>query len=370
MQPNPHQSSWYRIWVPRITVTALVVAATLGVAWWFFNGVQAFLYLVIFTVFLAFALEPMVRLLERRGLKRGLASGLVLLAAGVAFVGMAWLFVRLVVDQVRTIAEQLPEWITGAVTWLNDRFGFAIDIDQQVAGMLDLLENFDAWIGDAANILGTLGTGLATGFTSAFAIVFLLYYAMADGERLRRAILTPFPPDQQRVALLVWNTAIEKTGGYVYSRILLATFSAVAHAVAFLIIGLDSPIALGAFVGLVSQIIPNVGTFIGGALPVLAALVQEPVLALWVLGVLTVYQQVENYLLVPRITQRTMELHPAVSFGAVIIGASLMGFTGLLLALPVVATIQALVDAFGHRYDLIEEAVEDTDPSETSPPED
>ncbi|MGF1665146.1 MAG: AI-2E family transporter [Acidimicrobiia bacterium] len=131
-----------------------------------------------------------------------------------------------------------------------------------------------------------------------------------------------------------------------YSRALLAGISGVFHAVAFSVIGLPSAIAQGLFVGLVSQFVPNVGTFIGGALPVLIALANNPSDAIWVLVVLTVYQQFENIVLANRVTAQTMNLHPAVSFRSVIVGANLMGAAGALLALPVAATIQAFLSSW------------------------
>ena len=91
---------------------------------------------------------------------------------------------------------------------------------------------------------------------------------------------------------------------------------------------------------------PVVGTYIAGALPTLIALAVDPVDALWVLGFALVYQQVENYLFAPRISARTMSLHPAVAFGSVIAGGGLFGPVGALLALPAAAV------APGDRVDL------------------
>ena len=113
------------------------------------------------------------------------------------------------------------------------------------------------------------------------------------------------------------------------------------------------PLALGLWVGLVSQFVPTIGTYLAGALPVLIALFHDPVDALWVLVFITVYQQFENLVLSPRITARTMSLHPAVAFGAVIAGGAIAGPIGALLALPAVASIQALISLYAHRYEVV-----------------
>ena len=153
---------------------------------------------------------------------------------------------------------------------------------------------------------------------------------VADGPRLRRVICRRLRPDRQQRVLHAWELAIDKTGGYLYSRALLALLSAVFHTAAFSVIGLRYPVALGIWVGLVSQFLPVIGTYLAGVLPVLVALLDDPIRALWVLIVIVIYQQIENYLFAPRITARTLELHPAVAFSAAIAGAAMLGPVGAL----------------------------------------
>ena len=178
----------------------------------------------------------------------------------------------------------------------------------------------------------------------------------AEGPKLRDTLARRFPPRQQRVITTVWTIAIEKTGGYVVSRLLLAAASALFTG-AFLAV-LDVPywLPLAIWTGLVSQFIPTIGTYLAIVLPALIALASDPSDAVWVVGLATVYQQVENYFLMPRITSRTVDIHPAVAFGAVIVGASLFGPLGGLVAIPVVAAVQAVIETYGHRYELVDAA--------------
>jgi predicted PurR-regulated permease PerM len=186
-----------------------------------------------------------------------------------------------------------------------------------------------------------------------FTVGLFTFYLVADGPRLRRTICSVLPPDRQQLAMRIWDLAIESTGGYVYSRALLAGVSATATTGFLALVGVPYPFALGLWVGLVSQFVPSIGTYLAGALPVLIALFHDPVDALWVLAFITVYQQFENLLLSPRITARTMALHPAVAFGAVIAGGAIMGPIGALLALPAAASIQALISLYVHRYEVV-----------------
>jgi predicted PurR-regulated permease PerM len=170
---------------------------------------------------------------------------------------------------------------------------------------------------------------------------------------LRATINRRFPPQRQEYIDTITTITIEKVGGWTYSRAVLALASAGFHLVVFLVLGLPYGVALALWVGLVSQFVPTVGTYLAGVLPILVVLLVNPIDALWVLIAIGVYQQIENYLVAPRVTANTMDLHPAVGFASAIVGASLLGGIGALLALPVAATITALVQTYGDHYDLI-----------------
>ena len=159
-----------------------------------------------------------------------------------------------------------------------------------------------------------------------------------------------------------WEIAIDKTGAYIYSRTLLGLAAFFAHWVVFALLDVPSPVPLALWVGIMSQFVPVAGTYLAGLLPILIALLHQPVSALWVLIAIVVYQQLENYLFAPRITAQTMNIHPAVAFGSVIVGASLLGVVGTLLAVPVAATVQAFVSTYIRRHELIDsELLDDTE---------
>src|SRR5262249_6416562 len=160
------------------------------------------------------------------------------------------------------------------------------------------------------------------------------FYMVADGPRMRRAICTRLRPDRQMRVLHAWEVAIDKTGGYLYSRGLLALLSTVFHAIVFFALGLDYPLGLSLLRGLVSQFLLLTGTYLAGLLPILVALLDKPLTALWVFVAIVIYQQIENYVFSPRITARTLEIHPAIAFASAIAGAALLGPVGAILALP------------------------------------
>ena len=187
-----------------------------------------------------------------------------------------------------------------------------------------------------------------------FTIGLFTFYMVADGPRFRRSVLSFLPAARQERVADGWEVAIQKTGGYIYSRGVLALASAVATTVVLEILDVDYALALGLWTGLVSQFIPTIGTYLAGALPVLVALLDDPGHALVILVFLLVYQQIENYVFAPKITARTMDLHPAVAFGTVMVGAALFGGVGALIALPAAAVIQAVASTYLNRHEVID----------------
>ena len=203
----------------------------------------------------------------------------------------------------------------------------------------------------------------SSGSSSKLATVALFsYYLLAEGPTWRRVLLSTINPKRQEAVLHTWETAVEKTGRYVYSRAILAVVAIVFTWIVLLVLRVPSPFPLAVWMGVISQFIPVIGTYIGMVLPALAGLSVSPVTALWVIVAMVVYQQLENYLIAPRITSRTMDIHPAISIGAVIAGASLLGGVGAILALPLTAIIQALVSEVLARHEVIDSDLIDDEP--------
>lgn len=351
-QSGPN-SGWYRIWLPRLAAaTLLVLTVVFGTRWIVGNSLN-FLITLVISLFAAFALLPAVETLSNRGWRRGLAAGSVMLAAG-ALIGLfVYMLVNVAVGEVIKLVERVPDYVESLVDWGNRTFNLTLSSDQIIEDLTADQERLQSLSTNAASgVLGLASTAVGLLF-QALTVMLFVFYILADLPKLRAAIYRRVPPAQQQHADTIINITIEKVGGYVYSRGLLAALSAVFHFIAFSIIGVPYPVALAMWVGVVSQFVPTVGTYLAGSFPLLIAFAEEPLDALLVLITILIYQQIENYVLSPRITANTMDLHPAVAFGAAIVGASLLGGVGALLALPVAATIVALVQTYGDHYELV-----------------
>ncbi len=342
--------------VLKFWVGGIIVFAGLYSAYSILQAIRTVLIILLISFFISFALEPAVKWMADRGMRRGAATG-------VAFLGMlsvVGLFISvmipLVVDQVQNlVGNALGEdgYVLTIADWVNKNFDTEIDPNN----LLEELSNFDTELSDfatdiAGNLLG-LAEAVIGALFQAFTVLLFTFYIVADGPKLRRTILSVLPPEQQKEVLRVWEIAIEKTGGFIYSRGLLALSSAIFTYVALLIIGVDNTLALAIWVGVLSQFIPVIGTYLAAILPIVIALLDSPLKALAVLIVLVIYQQIENYLISPRVSRHTMSLHPAISFGSVMVGASTLGAVGALLALPTAAIFQAFITTYINRHEVI-----------------
>jgi predicted PurR-regulated permease PerM len=200
-----------------------------------------------------------------------------------------------------------------------------------------------------------LASGFVGGGLEGLADALFTFYMVSQGPQMRRAVCSRFRPDRQRRILFIWEQAIGQTGGYFYSRLLLAVINGALMYAVLRWRGVPVAAPLALFEGVVAEFIPIVGTYIGGALPVLVALLYEPLDALIVLGWIVIYQQLENYILSPRLTARTMAVSAPIAFAAALIGGALGGVLFAFLALPAAGVILAAVNTYGRYYEVVED---------------
>jgi predicted PurR-regulated permease PerM len=345
--------SWFRheppAWLPRAVVVTVLIFFGLYSMWWVAVRLRDLLVILLFALFVGFALEPAVSWLAGKGLRRGAATILLYFVIFVLVLAFFAAFGTLLVSQVVSIAKSLPDLTASLAKWLQDVF--SVDLNTELNKIGNSLSGFG---GNIASTAVSLGAKIVGSIFTFFTIGLFGFFVAAEGPGLRRNICSLLPQKSQREVLRVWDIAVEKTAGYLYSRMLLALASAVATGIFLLIIDVPYALTLGLWVGLVSQFVPTIGTYIAGALPVLVALTESPWKAVGVLVFIIAYQQFENYALSPPLSARTMKIHPAVAFGSVIAGAALLGAIGALIALPAAATIQAFIGAYVHRQDLVE----------------
>jgi predicted PurR-regulated permease PerM len=306
------------------------------------------------SLFLSLAVEPGVNRLASRGWRRGTATGVILAGVVMLFIIFVAAIGTLVASQIAELLGNSEVYVNRMVDFLNTTFDTKIDPARVIAEIQDPNGRIQEFIANQSGRALSVSLAAIGALFQALSVMLFTFYLVADGPRLRRAICSRLQPSRQLRVLEAWELAIDKTGGYLYSRALLAGISAVFHWIVFQAIGTQAPVALALWVGLVSQFLPVVGTYLAGVLPVLLTLIDSPVKALIVAIAIILYQQVENYVFAPRITARTMELHPALAFGSALAGGAVLGAVGAILALPAAAMAQALVSNAGRRFDVVD----------------
>ncbi|MEV6399333.1 AI-2E family transporter [Streptomyces sp. NPDC051907] len=341
-------------WLPRAMVLALALYACFQLGSWAFHQLIGLLINVLIAFFLALAIEPAVGRMAARGVRRGLATFLVFFAVMVTSIGFVVLLGSMLAGQIVDMVEDFPKYLDSVIRWINQSFQTELSRVEVQDSLLrsDWLRKYVQ--NSASGVLDISATVLGGLFRLLTIFLFSFYFA-ADGPRLRRALCSVLPPAKQAEVLRAWEIAVDKTGGYLYSRGLMALISGIAHYILLEILGVPYAPALAVWVGLVSQFIPTIGTYLAGALPMLIAFTVDPWYALWVLGFVVIYQQFENYVLQPKLTAKTVDIHPAVAFGSVIAGTALLGAVGALIAIPAVATLQAFLGAYVKRYDVTDD---------------
>lgn len=330
----------------------LAASATAGVLttialWHALNRASSVLVIVLVSFFVAAACEPVVNRLAGRGMRRGLATGLILGGTLVAAGGVLVLVGTAAIGQVQDLRAALPDLAADFESLIASWTGVDINLD----GLVQRLQraDVDGAVGDAAvsglRVLGNVLAGLLVSF-----------YLVVDGPRLRKKLCGMLPQAHQAEVLRVWDLAVEKTGGYLAAKVVLAGVSTVVHGVAFAIIGVPYALPLALWVGVVSQVVPVIGTYLAIGLPVVLSLASGNTGgAIAVVVAATIYQQIENTVLAPRLTAQAVNVHPAVGFVSVLGVAAAIGPAYTLLTIPVVATVQGFITAYIKTHELIDD---------------
>jgi predicted PurR-regulated permease PerM len=339
------------LWRPGLVVIGLIVFFSFG-SFVLHDG-GSVVFQIIMAWLASIAMEPAVSRLARH-MRRGLATGVVMLGVVVFAVVFTAAFGNLLVSQAVNLIQGIPTLLASLATWLNQALGTTFDAEALLQSLQMTPQTLAALGVDVAGGLIGVLIQILGGVFSLFSIGLFIFYFSADAPRLQRWVAHLLPPQRQEVFLVVWSLAVKKTGGYVAARVVLAAICGGLTAIFLFLIGMPYWLALGVWTGVVSQFVPTVGTYIAIALPVIVGLASsEPVDGVLALAFALVYQQIENLTIEPKISAEAVDMHPAVGFAAVLFGAALFGAAGALVAVPIAALLLSLVDIYSRQYELL-----------------
>lgn len=318
-------------------LTALALGAAIS------SLVTIWIYIA-FALFAALGLDPIVRRLERHGTKRTWAIVIVYFAFAVVLVGVLWLIIPTVVSQVAQFVKDLPTMVssfqrTDLYAWLHDQFG---------AQVPELLAEVQKFLTNPANIAtiggGVLQTGITIGTSiSGFIIIVVLsLYFLATLPEMKQAFYRMVPARNRPLTSELTEEITESVGGYLGGMVILAFFNAVVTFILYSVLSLPFP-ALMAVVSFCLTIIPLVGTVLFWGVASVVALFANPLSALIFAAAYLVYMQIEAYVLTPRVMNKAISVPGSLVVIGALVGGTLMGLLGALVAIPVTASILLII---------------------------
>jgi predicted PurR-regulated permease PerM len=300
--------------------------------------------LIIISLFLAMGLNPAVESLQSRKMKRGAAVSIVVATALVVIVLFALVVIPPVFSQANELIDGAPQLIDSlknnrTIAELNTQYG-----------VIDTLQSkFQSWVSDGKLLTGAFGGVVGVGRTvlsgafSTLTVLVLTLYFLSSLPSVTRIFYRLAPASRRERVSKIGDAIISRVGAFVGSQVLIAALAATF--VFFLSLGLELPYAAAlGMVILFVALIPLVGHFVGASIVILVALTQSPTKALLALVLYTLYVQIENYVITPRIMKRSLSIPGLVTIVAALLGTSLLGLVGGVLAVPIAAAILLIMD--------------------------
>ena len=346
----------------RLRQTALIVWIAVGLValgWVFLiigEAIRVIWLPLAFAAGLVFLLEPLVKVFERLRIPRpmgAILAFLVLVAVVVAVGALVWPTVQ---EQGAELIEQLPDLYVSVVDWLREAaVALGVNIDEFLSQAA-----IEAWLRDPANqetiqdLLFGFGAGagiVLRGVAETIAVVglapVLAIYLLIDLERFKKRSLELTPPRQRNEVAYVSGEVGTALGSFVRGQLLVSLIVGIASSIGMWAIGLPFWLLIGIIAGFLN-LIPFLGPVVGGALAALVALLNGDVWqAFWAVMIMIGVQQVDNHLITPMIQRARVNLSPLVIVLALIVGGSLAGLLGVLVAIPATAAIRIVV---GHLW--------------------
>jgi len=251
----------------RTILFVLIGVLIFQVVTWSFGLLAGFMFNLLLAWLLAISIDPIVTGLANRGMRRGLATTIVVVTGLGLIGGFIALFGGALATQIAELIAAIPNLILDMVRWLNSTFEANIDPVEITSNLNLTTEQITIIAGSlAGGFFGVVFSVLGVAFSLLTVIVFSFYFA-ADSPRIKRFIAGWLPHNRQIVFINVWDISVRKAGGFLISKLALASLSAAAHVAFFYLIDIPYWLPMGIFAGLVSQFIPTIGTSLGVALP-------------------------------------------------------------------------------------------------------
>jgi predicted PurR-regulated permease PerM len=312
-------------------------------ALWLAMNIQAIgstLMLIVVSLFLAAGLNPAVQFFERRGMQRPYAVLTVILAFLAALALFLVAIVPVIADQVRALSENVPDWLdqlqrNRQVQRLDDEYDIIEKVQSYVTGGDFLGAIFGGAVGVGLAVLGAVFNG--------FVVVVLTLYFLASLETTKSAIYRLAPESRRDRVSRLGNRIVRSVGGYVSGAFIVALCAGISSLIFLIVVGLGEYAVALAFVVALLDVIPMIGATLGAVIVTAIAFAEDWKIGLACVVFYVIYQQVENYVVYPRVMSKSVDVPGSATVIAALVGAALFGVVGALLAIPTAASALMLL---------------------------
>jgi predicted PurR-regulated permease PerM len=273
-------------------------------------------------------------------MRRSFAVTLIFLAAVLFIVGFALAVVPPLVTQVTRFATDFPEYVQDLAD-KNPRIAEWVQENDIPAKLQDAVGNVPSIIGSSlGNVMGVAGSVVSALFNTLTVIVLTIYF-LVSLSRIRQGSLNLVPRSKRKRFAELLDPILEKIGGYIAGQLATALIAGTLSFIFLAIVGVPFPVALALWIT-IAALIPLVGATIGAIPAVIVAFFDSPTVGIATLIFFVIYQQVENYVIAPRIMTKAVDVSPAAVLLAALLGGSLLGFFGALMAIPFAAALKLI----------------------------
>ena len=342
---EPHNWTFARV----MWATLVFVSVILG--FWLLYRFSQVIFILFIAIVIGTVIRPIVTWLHQRGFSRTMGVMFVYLLLLILFVGFALLLFPLIVDQGTTIAAAMPGYYQSLREWtVNYPNQFIVSLSQFLPVTLPSFnpqatqQTGQEVVASAGQAMGYI-TQAAGAIFIAIVILVLAFYWTLDGPRIVQSFLLLIPQDHRESISELISSMETKVGSFVAGQGLLCLIISMMSLLAYLLIGLPNALVLALIAG-VLEAVPMVGPLLGAVPAALVALSIAPDKLIWIIVATIVIQQLENSLLVPRVMGKAVGVNPFVTLLAIFAFSSLFSIAGALMAIPMAAIIQLLLDRF------------------------
>lgn len=325
----------------KLIAKIVLVAAAVIAGLYLLYQIRSVITLLLIATFFALAVAPAVNWLDSRRVPRALAILLVYLGIGGVIFGVGLLLVPPVVTGVEDLSQDAPGYIDDLRN--NDTFR-DFDDDYKITEKLqEQADDLPSRLGDAAGTLQDVTVGVFASIVQLLAILVLAFFLLIEGPKMLAFFYAQIPDQRARRLRTIADDVSKAISGYVFGAFTLAFLAGCTTYLTLSLLGIPFALPL-AILFAFFDLVPLVGATIGGILVgLVVAFFDFPGdLIIWVI-VAVAYQQIENYLIQPLVYGRAVQVHPLVILVAILIGASLLGILGALVAIPAAAVVQSVI---------------------------